>query len=297
MYRLLCLGVATAVCCWAASITSELRAEGLSFVELGAFGKMEIFDPTDAFPRTKQLPDSEALVGVSSSGDKLLLLADSHRVDETPDKPKIYDEINVATLSEKLIASFSPKPAIRRMLAYSAELSPDGESVVFLGNFLTPQGQGGYGMHLLARSGEFRTLVATSEAKTPQSAAWSSDGRTIVYDLEGRIFLYRLGTNTISPLVNGSRPTWSPNGMWIAYRTPGGTAALITRDGSSVRHILGSVKLGWGLRWSPDSRYLLYTDADRREIRVLDVLTGETETIVAPFDRNETEVHWRWVRK
>lgn len=292
----ICLALA-AVACWGASVITELRAEGLSFVELGPFGKMEIFEPTDAFPRTKQLPDSSALVGVSSLGDKLLLLADSHRVEEAPDVPKIYDEINVTTLDGDLITSFTPKPRVRRILAYFAELSPNGASVVFVGNFLTPDGRGGYGIHFLAHSGEFRTLVATPEAKTPQSAGWSRDGQTIVYDLGGHILLYHLGTNTSSPLVDGSRPTWSPSGMWIAYRSSDGTAALITPDGSSRRHILDKVKLGWGLRWSPDSRYLLYTDSDRREIRVLDVLTGETEGIFTPFDRNETELGWRWALK
>jgi hypothetical protein len=274
----------------------NLRAEHLNFVEIGIFGRMGTVRPFLPFLMTHRLPDEDLVFGVSPAGDRLLILADSHRNPEGPQTPKKYDEIEVTTLDRRVENRIFP--AVYTISPFAAELSPDGQMIAFIGQFATRDlSRADYGLHLLKLSGEASTLVATTEAKTPESIGWAKDGRTLVYDLDGRILLYHLDTSTSSPLTEGSRPVWSPDGAWIAYRRPDGGAALIHPDGSGGKAILGNTQLGWGLRWSPDGRYLLYAGVG---IRVLEVATGRTATIFtpfySPFEPSFTETSLRWVR-
>ncbi len=252
--------------------------------------------PFQPFLKSHKLPDDALVFGVSPAGDRLLILADSHRLSRGPDTPKIYDEIDITTLDRKVETRIFP--VLHSMLPFAAELSPDGQAVAFTGQFAARDlSRADYGLHLVKVSGETRTLVVTSEPQTPLSIGWSKDGRTIVYDVDGRIRLYRLDTDTTATLINGSRPAWSRDGEWIAYRRADGGASLIHPDGTGQRNILQHEQLGWGMRWSPDSRYLLYSGFG---VRVLELATGRTATLFTPLyspvDPAYTEAGLRWVR-
>ena len=283
--------------CWSAPpledkiIAAALETERLSLLEVGTFGEMRTFGFSDLLFKTRKLPGRSYVMGVSSAGDRLLINVESHRNSYQPQMP---DEVDITDLDRTIFTKI--QPSIRGMLSFHAELSPNGQSIAFAGDFAPFNARGVYGLHLLGVSGEIRTLVATTEARTPSSVGWSRDGRTIVYDLEDRVLLYHLDTGSSSPLADGSRPAWSPDGLWIAYRRPDGTAALIRPDGTDSKHILDNVQLGWGLQWTPDSRYLLYTDATAGGIRVVDTKTRRTATIFRPLDGNYTESRLRWVR-
>jgi hypothetical protein len=279
-----------------APLLASLYAKHLSLVEIGMFGRVGIVGPFQPFLISHKLPNDALVFGVSPAGDRLLLLVDSHRPSRGPDIPKIYDEIDITTLDRKVETRIFP--VIHSMLPFAAELSPDGRAVAFTGQFASRDlSRADYGLHLVKFSGETRTLVMTTEVQTPLSIGWSKDGRTIAYDLDGRICLYHLDTDSTATLINGSRPAWSQDGKWIAYRRADGGASLIHPDGSGQRNILEQVELGWGMRWSPDSRYLLYS---RFGIRVLELATGRTATIFMPFysliEPGYTEAGLRWVR-
>jgi dipeptidyl aminopeptidase/acylaminoacyl peptidase len=279
-----------------APLLASLYAKHLSLVEIGMFGRMATFGPFQPFLKTHKLPDDALVFGVSPAGDRLLILVDSHRPSRGLDIPKIYDEIDITTLDRKVETRIFP--AIHSMLPLAAELSPDGQAVAFTGQFAARDlSRADYGLHLVKVSGETRTLVVTTEPKTPLSIGWSKDGRAIVYDLNGRIRLYHLDTATTSTLVNGSRPVWSQDGKWIAYRRADGGASLIHPDGSGQRNILEHAQSGWGVRWSPDSCCLLYSGFG---VRVLEVATGRTATIFTPLYSpvapGYTEAGLRWVR-
>ncbi len=282
--------------CWSApqlqdNVLAALEAGNLSLVETGMFGEIRSLSLSSPVFKTRKLSDHGYLMGVSSAGDRLLMNVESHK---SLDRPEMPDEVDITDLKGKILVKIGPP--IRGMLAFGAELSPDGRSVAFGGHFARLNARGTYGLHLLTASGNIRTLVATTEAQTPLAVGWSHDSKTIAYDLNGQLLMYHLETNTVTALTEGSRPAWSPDGLWIAYRTPTGTAALIRPDGTGQRAILQGIQLGWGVRWAPDSRHLLFTDAAAGSIRVLDVQTGRTATILEPADGQYTEATLRWVR-
>jgi hypothetical protein len=290
------VSLALAASCWSQPplrdrLLIAMETEQLSLIEIGMFGKMRTLSFTNPIFKTLKLSDRSYVMGVSSTGDRLLIGAQSHT---NGYQPEMNDEVDITHADGAILAKIQPQ--IRGMLSFCAELSPDGRSIAFGGQFARFDARGVYGLHLLTLSGKIRTLVETTEARTPLSVGWSKDNRLIVYDLEGQVLLYNLATDRAAALTKGSRPTWSPDGLWIAYRRPEGSAGLIRPDGTDSKLILANVRLGWGLRWSPDSRYLLYTDATAGGIRALEIESGATTMIFRPTDPQYTETRLRWVR-
>jgi hypothetical protein len=219
--------------CWSQppmrdELLATLQAKHLSLVEIGMFGKMQMLGLTDPVFKTRKLGDHSYVMGVSANGDRLLMAGKS---DKNTLRPEINDEVDITLLNGETLVRV--QPAIRGMLAISAELSPDGQSIAFGGNYASLTARAVFGLHLLTLSGEIRTLVQTDEPETPLSIGWSRDGQTIVYDRAGQVLLYHLKTNTTTVLAQGSRPAWSPDGLWIAYRRPDGSN--ITVEQCSIR--------------------------------------------------------------
>jgi hypothetical protein len=123
--------VAVALTSCGAPLSADLRAEHLSFVETGMFGSIETVGLLPTVFRRYELAGDTLLFGVSSGGDKLLMLVDSHRTPEGSQTPKIYDEIDVTTLDRKVETRIFP--AIYMMLPFDAELSPDRQMIAFSG--------------------------------------------------------------------------------------------------------------------------------------------------------------------
>jgi hypothetical protein len=83
-----------------------------------------------------------------------------------------------------------------------------------------------------------------------------------------------MGTRTIRRLANTSdaqNPRWSPDGRWIAFHS-GGLLRLVRPDGSEL--VTASPRrIGGGISWSPDSRFVV------AHIALIDVTTGVAATI------------------
>jgi Tol biopolymer transport system component len=265
-------------------LLKELEARDLALVEIASFDKMRVLHfNSRSFETRKTLP-YPLLLGASREGDLLIFCAQTGYAGN-----RDYRNY-VTTLDGETISSFRP---VRATSEFDAELSPDHRMIAFLGSVANaPHMEATFGLHVLDESGSVRTLVETTEPGTPRSIGWSIDGESIVYDSSNRVFLYHMETNSSSFFAYGSYPTWSPDGMWIAYQRPGGTAALVSPDGAHSKTILDKVRIAAGLRWSPDNRYLLFTAAGG--IKVLDIANGRIATVFVTIDQY-TESRLRWV--
>jgi len=150
-------------------------------------------------------------------------------------------------------------------------------------------------------------------------AAWSSDGKTIVFvaNISGRSNLWLVPSEggwptqlTISD-QRQTEPTWSPDGKWIAYMSDyegdeqwdifmaspaTGQVVNLTRTRETAEQ---------NPRWSPDGRYLAYEVKPRTssvfEIDVFDMLLREVKHVTTgtPPDKLNTNPIWspdgKWI--
>jgi len=92
--------------------------------------------------------------------------------------------------------------------------------------------------------------------------AWSPSGDRIVYERDGKILVLDLASKQSKQLAAGFDPSWSPDGRWIAFRSPESSGVLMSPSGNESKVVLPGKKLSGALRWSPDSEYLLCSESD-----------------------------------
>ena len=134
-------------------------------------------------------------------------------------------------------------------------LSPKGDRIAF-------ESDSGLCL-LIVSSGAIVTVDTGARNRTgPSTIGWSPTEQQIVYDREGQVLTYDFSTKSVRKLAEGSDPTWSPDGRWIAYLSPQNGGMLITPASAEAKKFLPGKRITGPLRWSPDSEYILYTEPD-----------------------------------
>jgi len=147
--------------------------------------------------------------------------------------------------------------------------SPDGSRIAW-----GPEpGQGGDIYTASAAGGDVRRITTDGRPKEPPE--WSPAGPQLVYassmpdpTVPWQLFLARDDASTPVPITPGTSPSWSPNGILIAFLrdliSPSQTVIYaIHPDGTGLRFLLN---LGWNPppeddsppAWSPDSSKVAY---------------------------------------
>lgn len=94
------------------------------------------------------------------------------------------------------------------------------------------------------------------------SQCWSPNGKQIVYQAERTVRMYDIREQKSWALAEGTDPTWSPDGDWIAFLSDG--KYYIIRPSGKERKLLFNCKDALTpLWWSPDSRFVAYVSRNR----------------------------------
>lgn len=113
------------------------------------------------------------------------------------------------------------------------------------------------------------------------SFTWSPDGQKVLYEQEHDLWVMDVETGQIENLTKtpdhlDSNASWSPDGQWIAFlrsRTlePGETierlvkpltSRLVLVDSQGINYPEVDERPAGGYSWSPDSKRIIYTDAE-----------------------------------
>jgi hypothetical protein len=150
-------------------------------------------------------------------------------------------------------------------------------------------------MILDLETGEF-TPIPDSGASGNGQLSWAPDGRQLAVEHKGQIVLIEIGSWTQKAIADGTNPSWSPRGDWIAYLADSNeTCMLIHPNGTGAKMVLDLrsrtsgwllFKSGWvfsnGEVWSPDEEKLLLTegqmDGPKYDLAMLDLTTGKATT-------------------
>jgi len=152
-----------------------------------------------------------------------------------------------------------------------AAWAPDSSRVAYTGTD---------GIHVVGVDGSSDRLVPTTRAGD-HSPAWSPDGRSIAFVTsrgEPGDLVVVTGRNrrVAARRERGLSFAWSPDGRWLAVQ---GKGLFIERpDGSGRRNLAENLYYG---AWSPDGRLLALFDSAVGGVRIYDVRSGRTRTMIA----------------
>lgn len=150
----------------------------------------------------------------------------------------------------------------------------------------------------LTRSEAIDTTPSYSPDANKIAFTSDRDGRQQIYIIDFVDYsMYKITKNDASY----SKPQWSPDGKYIAFtKIKGGEfhAGIMLPDGSSER-LLASAYLLEGVKWSPNSRYLIYSK--KREpygiksiprLFIVDIVTGFEYEVPTPENEGAIDPDW-----
>lgn len=155
-------------------------------------------------------------------------------------------------------------------------------------------------------------VLWTDVSQSARSVALSATGKRAIMEARGEIFTVPVENGNTRNLTNSSEvadrsPIWSPKGDKVAWFSDAGgkgySLMIGAQDGLTPPKSIeiGESKLGWEPVWSPDGKYIAFTDDDVR-IRVLDIEAEKIKTIDVGgnnLERGEMGLTWspdsRWL--
>ena len=261
--------------------------------------------------------NASPIPAISPSGDrvawslKFMLNADSVKCDPSNKrwcdlKPKpIYKSVmGVYSVRDKTWQQYGDFCKVG-----STAISPDGKRIAFTksGNALCTDVFGDKELMILDLETGQMTPIPGARSATfwIDQLSWSPDGKFLAGSASGpgygRIVLIDVATGTTKTIAEGSNPSWSPKGDWIAYALTV-QCMVIHPDGTGVRSVLETehkwmnYTLDAPIVWSPEGDRLLLNqrqvDGTHTRVITVDFATGH-----AIMNSKDGQVVMGWVRK
>jgi Tol biopolymer transport system component len=184
--------------------------------------------------------------------------------------------------------------------------SPDGSKVVFYGGD-RPIGS----FFVFDLTNETITKLKNANPKEIRGIrSWSPGGKRLAVELVRKrkelVGIFDIGTSDLQIVGEGTQPTWSPDGKWIAYYNAEDhtTCLLVHPDGTGGKAIHKAGKglffglqrwFGWGGPvWSPNSKHLLLTEINGPDGGQFVVLVDVADGTVQKKEKNVFPVYG-WV--
>jgi len=164
------------------------------------------------------------------------------------------------------------------------------------GLFLAHVGPGRDGARLIAETSQ--DYLGVSDAAF--GASWSPNSSLIAFSEHGAIHTFNVVSGEVKFLVAGTNPAWSPDGKWLGYRGSDGAPMLIDLASRKTEPLI--IKGGsclWSLKWSPDSRFAIFTQYDDRAGTVFRVCRLRDRAVASIYHSGAqyTEARFAWVTR
>ncbi len=131
----------------------------------------------------------------------------------------------------------------------------------------------------------YREMYLPQVTSGPSAAAWSPDGRELVYAMQGTLWRQKLGSREAVQLTDGPgydlEPDWSPDGkriLYTSYRNDALELRVLELGDGSTRALVSNGAVNLDARWSPDGSRVAYVSTaykGRFHVFVLEVRDGQ----------------------
>ena len=97
-----------------------------------------------------------------------------------------------------------------------------------------------------------------------ENFSWSPDQNFIAYSMKQRLYTFDLATTKSEYIGEGSDPCWSPDGVSIAFRSSRRELVLYNLHDRQAHVLTKNMTIVGFPKWSPDSKYILFTQFNRQ---------------------------------
>jgi TolB protein len=140
----------------------------------------------------------------------------------------------------------------------------------------------------------FREMLIPQVTSGPSSAAWSPDGKELIYSMQGALWRQAVGSDTARQLTDGPgydyQPDWSPDGrrvVYASYRNDAIELRLLDVATGRTEALVANGAVNMAPRWSPDGARIAYTSSayeGRWHVFVTNAGSGEPQRVTEDRD-------------